>query len=389
MRAAGFQLFSAFLVAAFVIFGTGSASAKHASIVIDAETGEVLHASHADDHNYPASLTKMMTLYLAFEALEQGRIKLDTRFSVSKHAAAQAPSKLGLHPGETIAVKDIILALVTKSANDAAVVMAEGLAGSETAFAERMTQQARALGMTSTTYRNASGLPNSDQVTTARDVAKLSQALLKRFPQYYKYFSTEDFAYKGVVYHNHNRLMEGFDGMDGIKTGFIRASGFNLAASAVRNHRRLIGVVMGGQSARSRDTHMAELLEDAFAGRKSLSPTVVAAEKAEDLGSRVVSHLNPISRANAATSSDDPEDDAWGIQVGAYTRLASAEKAAFSAVAKLPRRDKSVRALALAPFKSDKHKIYRARVMGFSEQEARDACRLLQKRKTTCALIAP
>jgi D-alanyl-D-alanine carboxypeptidase len=389
MRAARFQLFSAFLFLAFVISGAGTASAKHASIVIDAESGDVLHASHADDENYPASLTKMMTLYLAFEALEQGRVKLDTRFSVSKHAAAQAPSKLGLRPGETIAVKDIILALVTKSANDAAVVMAEGLAGSESAFAERMTQQARALGMASTTYRNASGLPNADQVTTARDVAKLSQALLKRFPQYYKYFSTEDFAYKGVVYHNHNKLMQGFDGMDGIKTGFIRASGFNLAASAVRNHRRLIGVVMGGQSARARDVHMAELLEDAFAGRKSLAPTVVA-EKAEDIGRRVVAHLNPISRANAATSSDDPDDDdAWGIQVGAYTRLASAEKAAFSAAAKLPHRDKSVRALALAPFKSDKRKIYRARVIGFNEQQAREACRLLQKRKTTCALISP
>src|SRR5690349_6429761 len=194
MRAVRLQVFLAVLTAAVVIFGPGSAVAKYASIVIDAETGEVLHASHADDHNYPASLTKMMTLYLAFEALEQGRIKLDTRFSVSRHAAGQAPSRLGLHPGETIAVKDIILALVTKSANDAAVVMAEGLAGSESAFAERMTQQARALGMASTTYRNASGLPNSDQVTTARDVAKLSQALLKRFPQYYKYFSTEDFA---------------------------------------------------------------------------------------------------------------------------------------------------------------------------------------------------
>jgi D-alanyl-D-alanine carboxypeptidase len=388
MRAARFRLFSAFLFVAFVIFAAGTASAKHASIVIDAETGAVLHASHADDENYPASLTKMMTLYLAFEALEQGRIKLDTRFSVSKHAAAQAPSKLGLHPGETIAVKDIILALVTKSANDAAVVMAEGLAGSEPAFAQRMTQQAHALGMASTTFRNASGLPNAEQVTTARDIAKLSQALLKRFPQYYAYFSTEDFAYKGVVYHNHNKLMQGFDGMDGIKTGFIRASGFNLAASAVRDRRRLIGVVMGGQSARSRDLHMAELLEDAFAGRKSPTPTMVA-EKAEDLGSRVVAHLNPISRANAATSSDDPDDNDWGIQVGAYTKLASAEKAAFSAAAKLPNRDKSVRALALAPFKSDKRKIYRARVMGFSEQEARDACRLLQKRKTTCALISP
>jgi D-alanyl-D-alanine carboxypeptidase len=387
MRAARFQLLSAILFAACFVFGVGPASAKHASIVIDAETGEVLHESHADDLNYPASLTKMMTLYLAFEALEQGRLKLDTRFPVSKHAAAQAPSKLGLRPGESISVRDIILGLVTKSANDAAVVMAEGIAGSESAFAQRMTQKAHALGMASTTYRNASGLPNADQMTTARDIAKLSQALLKRFPQYYRYFSTDDFTYKGVVYHNHNRLMQGFDGMDGIKTGYIHASGFNLAASAVRDNRRLIGVVMGGQSARARDTHMAELLEDAFAGRKSLPPVMVA-EKEQDLGSRVVARLNPISRAQAATRSDDGADD-WGIQVGAYSRLLTAEKAAHSAAAKLPNHDKTVRALALAPFKSDKRKVYRARLVGFSEQGARDACRFLQKRKTTCALIAP
>lgn len=387
MRAARFQLLSAALFAVCIVFGVGPASAKHASIVIDAETGEVLHESHADDLNYPASLTKMMTLYLAFEALEQGRLRLDTRFTVSKHAAAQAPSKLGLRPGESISVKNIILGLVTKSANDAAVVMAEGIAGSESAFAQRMTQKAHALGMASTTYRNASGLPNADQTTTARDIAKLSQALLKRFPQYYRYFSTDDFTYKGVVYHNHNRLMQGFDGMDGIKTGYIHASGFNLAASAVRDNRRLIGVVMGGQSARARDAHMAELLEDAFAGRKSLPPVMVA-EKEQDLGSRVVARLNPISRAQAATRSDDSADD-WGIQVGAYTRLLTAEKAAHNAAAKLPNRDKTVRALALAPFKSDKRKVYRARLVGFSEQEARDACRLLQKRKTTCALIAP
>lgn len=390
MRAVRLRVFSAALFAAFLVLGAASAGAKYASIVIDAETGEVLHAANPDDRNYPASLTKMMTLYLAFEALEQGRLKLDTRLPVSKHAAAQAPSKLGLQPGESIAVRDIILGLVTKSANDAAVVMAEGIAGSEPVFAERMTQKAHELGMANTTFRNASGLPNSEQVTTVRDLAKLSQALLKRFPQYYKYFSTEDFAYKGAVYHNHNQLMQGFEGMDGIKTGFIRASGFNLAASAVRDNRRLIGVVMGGQSARARDLHMAELLEDAFAGRKSLPPVLVA-EKEPGLGSRVVARLNPISHAQAAapaaSRSADPGAESWSIQVGAYAKLAAAEKAAQSAVAKLPSRDKTVRVL--APFKSDKHKVYRARLVGFSEQEARDACRLLQKRKTTCALISP
>jgi D-alanyl-D-alanine carboxypeptidase len=380
----------AVFVAALIVLGIGPAWAKYASIVIDAETGEVLHQANADDRNYPASLTKMMTLYLAFEALEQGRLKLDSRLPVSKHAAAQAPSKLGLQPGESIAVRDIILGLVTKSANDAAVVMAEGLAGSESGFAQQMTAKAHELGMVSTTYRNASGLPNSEQITTARDLAKLSQALLRRFPQYYKYFSTEDFSYKGVVYYNHNQLMKGFEGMDGIKTGFIRASGFNLAASAVRDNRRLIGIVMGGQSARARDLHMAELLEDSFAGRKSLPPVLVA-EKEPGLGSRVVARLNPIGKAQAAAPaalrSGALVTEDWSIQVGAYAKMAAAEKAAQNAAAKLTTRDKTVRVL--APFKSDKHKVYRARLVGFNEQEARDACRLLQKRKMTCALIAP
>lgn len=385
MRGLRVQLAIFVVFAALAALSTGKAWAKYASIVIDAETGEVLHEANADDRNYPASLTKMMTLYLAFEALEQGRLELTTRLPVSKHAASRPPSKLGLAPGETISVRDVILALITKSANDAAVVMAEGIAGSESAFAQRMTAKARELGMTNTTFRNASGLPHREQVTTARDLAKLSQALLKRFPKYYRYFSTEDFAYKGVVYHNHNRLMSRFEGMDGIKTGFIRASGFNLAASAMRDNRRLIGIVMGGQSARSRDIHMAELLENAFAGRSSLPPVMVAKNET-GLGSRVVARLNPISRAHAAAGRNVGSAD-WSIQVGAYSNLSAARKAAKRAAAKLPDQDPTVRVL--APFKSDKRKVYRARLVGFTEQEARNACRLLKKSKTSCAPIAP
>jgi D-alanyl-D-alanine carboxypeptidase len=389
MRGIRVRLVLGVFFAALLVLGVGPAEAKYASIVIDAETGEVLHEARADDRNYPASLTKMMTLYLAFEALEQGRLKLETRLPVSKYASSRAPSKLGLLPGETISVRDVILALVTKSANDAAVVMAEGIAGSEAIFAQRMTKKAHELGMTSTTFRNASGLPDPEQLTTARDFAKLSQALLRRFPQYYKYFSTEDFSYKGVVHHNHNRLMQGFEGMDGIKTGFIRASGFNLAASAMRGNRRLIGVVMGGQSARARDLHMADLLEDAFAGRRGL-PSVQVAEKEEGLGSRVVARLNPISKAHAAApaaSLASAESDDWAIQVGAYTKQSAARTAAQKAATRLRNDDASI--LVLAPFKSDKRKVFRARVVGLSEDEARDACRVLRKSKTNCALIAP
>lgn len=385
MRGLRVQLAVLAVFAALAALSPGKSWAKYASIVIDAETGEVLHEANADDRNYPASLTKMMTLYLAFEALEQGRLELRTRLPVSKHAASRPPSKLGLTPGETISVRDVILALVTKSANDAAVVMAEGIAGSESAFAQRMTAKARELGMASTTFRNASGLPNREQVTTARDLARLSQALLKRFPKYYHYFSTEDFTYKGVVYRNHNRLMSRFKGMDGIKTGFIRASGFNLAASAMRDNRRLIGIVMGGESARSRDIHMAELLENAFAGRPSL-PSVMVAKNETGLGSRVVARLAPISRAHAAAGRNLGSAN-WSIQVGAYSKLSAARKAAVRAAAKLPDKDPTVRVL--APFKSDKRKVYRARLVGFTEQEARNACRLLKKSKTSCALIAP
>jgi D-alanyl-D-alanine carboxypeptidase len=240
------------------------AAARYASIIIDADTGRVLYEVNADTRNYPASLTKMMTLYMAFEALEKGKLRLNENLKVSKRASGMAPSKLGLKRGQTIKVKDIILALVTKSANDAAVVLAEALAGTETRFAKRMTAKARELGMSRTNFRNASGLPNRRQLSTARDMAILAQALINRYPKYYHYFSTTNFSYKGRRHRNHNSLLTKYDGTDGIKTGYIRASGFNLVASAVRDGRRIIGVVFGGKSSRSRDKHMAKLLDRGF-----------------------------------------------------------------------------------------------------------------------------
>jgi D-alanyl-D-alanine carboxypeptidase len=259
-------------------------------IVIDASDGHVLSQNSPDALNYPASLTKMMTLFLTFSALERHRIALDRRFVVTRHAAAQAPSKLGLRPDSTISVHDLILAVVTHSANDAAVVLAEGLSGSEAAFAVRMNNQARALGMTRTNFRNASGLPDRFQYTTARDLSKLALALYRTFPREYAYFATESFTYNGETYGNHNHLMEAFQGMDGIKTGFINASGFNLAASAVRNNRRLIGVIMGGRTAESRDMNMAELLDDAFAHRGQGVPRAIAVASSET-PEREVPHL--------------------------------------------------------------------------------------------------
>jgi D-alanyl-D-alanine carboxypeptidase len=379
----------------------GSALAHYSSIVIDAESGRVIMAHDPDAQNYPASLTKMMTLYLTFQALEHKRLSLDQRFTVSAHAAAQVPSKLGLRPGETITLHDLILAVVTHSANDAAVVIAENIAGSEPAFAHLMTHEAHRLGMAHTNFANASGLPNTANVTTARDLAMLARALYLDFPREYHYFSTEDFTYHGVTYANHNHLMNHYDGMDGIKTGYIRASGFNLAASAVRDGHRLIAVVMGGESAHSRDMKMAALLNAAFA--RSSSDTEVADDSDSGTGNDSLTHsagrafaaLSPVGRAEAATPGHlGPHAhhvrvrNAWSIQVGAFTRRATAEHAAALALRRLPHhRIRSIQVVAPAPGERDR--LYRARIVDFNEQGARAACRVLHHKHRNCAIFAP
>jgi D-alanyl-D-alanine carboxypeptidase len=232
------------------------------SIIVDANTGSTLQANNADAPRFPASLTKIMTLYVLFERLESGRMKLDTEMKVSEYASEQAPTKLGLRPGQTISVEDAIKGLVTRSANDASVVIAEAVAGSEDEFAKLMTRKARALGMSRTTYRNANGLPNSEQVTTARDQALLGRAIQDRFPRYYRFFSTNSFVFRGKAIRNHNRLLGKVEGVDGIKTGYTRASGFNLVTSIKRGNRYLVGVVLGGRSGGSRDAIMRNLLAE-------------------------------------------------------------------------------------------------------------------------------
>lgn len=240
-------------------------AAQNASIVICAETGKVHHEKNADKITHPASLTKMMTLYLTFKALREGKLTFDQKLSVSKHATKVIPTKLWLKAGTTITVRQAILGMVTKSANDAAVVVAEALArGSETNFATLMTQQARLLGMSNTVFKNAHGLPNKAQVTTARDMALLSMALYRDFPEYFKFFKEPKFAYNGHVHINHNRLLGKIPGLDGIKTGFINASGFNLAASVVRDNRRIIAIVMGGESSQARNKKMEKLIEATY-----------------------------------------------------------------------------------------------------------------------------
>ena len=247
-----------------------------ASIVIDGNSGAVLHASNADATRHPASLTKMMTLYLLFERLESGRAKLTSDMPTSAHAAAQAPSKMGLKPGDTIKVETAIKALVVKSANDVAVVIAEYLGGDEPSFARMMTAKARALGMARTTYRNASGLPDNDQITTARDQALLGRALQDRFPNYFRYFNTRSFVYEGRTFSGHNRLLGSVDGVDGIKTGYIRASGFNIVTSVNRNNRHLVAAVFGGSTASARDAVVRGLISKTYqtASAKRTAPPV-------------------------------------------------------------------------------------------------------------------
>lgn len=237
------------------------ANSKYAGFVIDANSGRVLYNDHGDDYRYPASLTKMMTLYLTFDALKAGRLSMDTKMPVSAYASKRPPSKLGLKPGSTLTVKEAVYSLVTRSANDAAVVLAEFIGGSESAFAQRMTAKARALGMSRTTFKNANGLPDGGQRTTARDMATLGIALREHFPSYYDVFSTRSYNFRGQRIGNHNRVLGRYEGVDGIKTGYINASGFNLVTSVKKNGKNVVAAVFGGRSGRSRDDHMVDLLQ--------------------------------------------------------------------------------------------------------------------------------
>lgn len=417
-RRQGFGVFWIVLLVAALIAGLPSmATARYASIVMDADTGEVLHQTNADTRNYPASLTKMMTLYMAFEALEDGRLKMDQRLRVSRRAAGMSPSKLGLRRGQTIRVREAILALITKSANDAAVVVAEALGGSESRFARVMTKRARALGMTRTNFRNASGLPNRRQLSTARDLAMLARALIRDFPQYYDYFSTQTFKYRGRTYKNHNKLLKSYSGADGIKTGYTRASGYNLAASVERDGQRLIAVVLGGKSARSRDRHMVKLLDRGFANRRLIAksplydpppskpasitlvpppprkPGEVAPPAGPDgqlVAARVEAVPLPPFKPESAAASDGSSfaegPTFWGVQVGAFYNRQPAKLAADRAASRAPDLLSQTRVMTPS-IKGRRGRIYRARLMGLTEAEARRACRRLEAARIDCLVV--
>lgn len=276
---------------------------KYAAIVVDAASGEVLYARRADQPRYPASITKVMTLYLVFEALATGRLSLNDQVVMSRHAASQPPSKSGLRPGEAISVDTALRVTALKSANDVAVALAEKVGGSEARFAALMTLRAQELGMTNTRFVNAHGLPDSRQITTARDIAILSRAVMRDYPQYYSYFGQRTVEFRGQRINNHNSLLHKMPGVDGIKTGFTNAAGYNLAASAVRDGRRLITVVLGGVSTASRDENVEDLLNSGFdvLTKRKIGQTVTVAanmREPDDLG-------GPITRASTEQGSGE------------------------------------------------------------------------------------
>ncbi len=282
---------------------------KYAAIVIEADTGRIFYENNADKPLHPASLTKIMTLLMAFEALDQKRIGLNDNIVMSRHAASMAPSKIGIKPGGTIRVKDAIGVIVTKSANDISAALAEHLGGSEAQFAQSMTQRARTIGMRQTTFVNASGLHDIRQKSSARDMATLARYIITHYPAYYRYFSLQSYNYGGRTYQNHNHLMETYKGMDGMKTGYVVASGFNLVASAVRDHHRLIGVVFGGQTTKSRNTQMAKLLDQGFKEARTLpaapqiaqaTPRPVPSAKSPDTKAQFDSPPSPRIKAPSA-----------------------------------------------------------------------------------------
>jgi len=384
-----FRALAAGLFTAAALLATQPAQAGYASFVMDAQSGEVFHARNADTRNFPASLTKIMTLFMVFEALETGRLKLDQALPVSRRAAGQAPSKLGLKIGQTITVEDAIGALSVKSANDVATVVAEAIGGTEIKFAQMMTKRAREIGMRRTTFKNASGLPNRGQLSTARDMAILGKTMLDRFPNQYDHFSDLTFEYGKRTYSNHNKLLKTYEGMDGIKTGYIRASGFNLVASAERNGVRLIGVVFGGKTGQSRDTHMASLLNRSWGRAQSNStfaalptPKPVPGQAPADAAPRLA--LTPV--ATLANSPGNMLD--WGVQVGAFKGYSRAHLAAGQAAQRL-RGLPATATIEVLPLENKGTTLFRARIVGMEQDIARNICRQLRSSGSACAMVTP
>lgn len=409
---------------------------KFAAIVVDASSGRVLYEKMAQEKRYPASLTKMMTLYLLFEQIDKGKISLSTQMTASAYACTQDPTKLGLQPGDTLTVEDAIKALVIRSANDVAVVVAEHLAGSEYQFAQRMTAKARELGMLNTNFVNASGLPDENQRSTAFDMMLLSRRLIADHNEFYPYFRLQSFVWGGRSYEGHNNLLKFFDGADGLKTGYTRMSGFNLASSATRQDKRLISVVMGGRSARERDNMTAQLLETEFSklglGRPApvimaMSPLVLdeeetAAAEAEEPASEsqppvaepaATPPVGPDDKVSQATSAagmvasaptpsrefgqgdsadagksvtPPPTASKWGIQVGAHSSRENADNQLKSVKQRM--RDLLGTADgAIVPLTIHGNTFYRVRFGAFTPKKAESICDKMEERGVSCLVV--
>ena len=401
---------------------------RDAYLILDATSGRELSSDQPDALRHPASLTKLMTIYLTFSALDSGRLSLGDGLPVSINALNAPPTKMGLPPGGTVNVRDATMALVTRSANDAAVVLAEALGGDEATFAQMMTSKARQLGMSATVFRNASGLPNREQVTTARDMARLAFALMRDFPHYYSIFSVQSYPYRGRILENHNRMLGSYDGADGLKTGYTNASGFNLVMSAMRDNRRLIGVVMGGDSAGQRDRMMAMLMDQGFAQAATmrLSPwtnirkppsarytatnfdpglvipettprlAVARAEPAPAVAAGLApapaptrSEQRVASLAAAAEGSvappSGPPIGSWVIQVGSFNDAQAAQLALERASSALV--DMRSLTAAVDEVQMANKTFHRARLTNLSQAQAVDGCKRLEKKKIYCSAL--
>ena len=347
----------------FLILSSSVTFAKKAAIVIDFDTKEVLFEVNANTKNYPASLTKIMTLYILFDQIEKGVLTYDTKLKVSKIASSRSPSKLYLEAGSYIKVEDAIMALIIKSANDVATVVAENISGTEKDFAKLMTRYARNLGMANTTFKNASGLPNRAQLTTARDISILSHALISNFPEEYKLFSKQNFTYNGKTYKTHNKLMLSYEGADGIKTGYIKASGFQLAFSAVRNNKRLVGVIFGGDTGKQRDRSLKIIMDKEFAelgiNKKEKKSTIVKKETKQ-----------------TTTNS-------YSIVVGTFKYRNNAEKQLKLIKSKYPKTTTAKKAN-IVLIKVSGKQLYESRFENFTKKEAYSACKRLKKYNRDC-----
>jgi D-alanyl-D-alanine carboxypeptidase len=381
-------------------------NAKDSYLIVDAQSGRELSSDQPDELRHPASLTKLMTLYLTFSALDSGKLSLNDSLTVSMNALNAPPTKMGMQPNGTVMVRDAVMGLVTRSANDAAVLLAEGLGGDEDSFARLMTQKARQLGMSSTVFRNASGLPNPEQVTTARDMARLANALLRDFPHYYPVFSVLSYNYRGRSLENHNRMLASYAGADGLKTGYTNASGFNLVMSAVRDNRRLIGVVMGGHTAFQRDRLMAELMDQGFqlAQTQSVQPwtSVRVPPSARYTAANFVAGIGPLDgRGLAGFAQSVPANPvravstmapasiagSWVIQVGSFSDSRTAQAALERATGALPEATRGHGSVTIDEVQMSDKTLHRVRLTNLSQQEAVDGCKKLSQRKIHCSAL--